>query len=249
VLASVGIFVAATRAVTQIAKDGPFALPGIVRHVNDQWTDVDVALESWLLQPDETLTSALADAAAAGMPTINVTALQGRLLQLLAVSLRATRILEIGTLAGYSAIWLARGLAEGGRLTTLEREPSYAEVAQANLTRAGVADRVDVVVGPAADTLRSLDSETFDLTFIDADKASTPLYFDWAVAHTRAGGMVVVDNVVRGGAVLDDSGQDPNVEGIRQFLSVAGRDERVAVTALQTVGGKGYDGFARAVVR
>ena len=205
-------------------------------------------MESWLLQPDDTLGSALSAASAAGLPAINVTPLQGRLLQLLAMSLRATRILEVGTLAGYSAIWLARGLADGGRLTTLEREPSYAEVARANLARAGVADRVDVVVGAAAQTLPTLDAETFDLTFIDADKASTPFYFDWAVAHTRVGGMVVVDNVVRGGAVTDDSGQDANVEGIRQFLSAAGRDPRVAVTALQTVGGKGYDGFALAVV-
>src|SRR5947209_14090231 len=158
----------------------PAVRPGRQGGVNQDWAAVDAAFESWLDEPDETLTMALADAVAAGMPGINVTPMQGKLLHLLAVSLRATRILEFGTLAGYSTIWLARGLADGGRLTTLEREPSYAEVARANLARAGVGDRVDVVVGAAAQSLPSLDAETFDLTFIDADKVSTPLYFDWA---------------------------------------------------------------------
>ena len=215
----------------------------------DQWAAVDGLLQSTLLTADDALDAALADAAAAGLPPINVSPLQGAFLHLLATSIGATSILEFGTLAGYSAIWLARALPAGGRLTTLELEPSYAEVARANLARAGVAELATVLVGPAAQTLATLDAQTYDFTFIDADKASTADYFDWAVAHTRPGGVVVVDNVVRGGAVLDDSGADANVAGVRRFLEAAGRDSRVSVTALQTVGVKGYDGFALAVVR
>ena len=217
--------------------------------VSEQWAAVDDLFQSWLLPADDALTGALADAAAAGMPPINVSPLQGAFLHLLARAIGAARILEFGTLAGYSTIWLARALSEGGRLTTLEVEPSYAEVARANLARAGVSDRVTVLVGRAADTLRTLDAETFDLTFIDADKASTADYFDWAVGHTRPGGVVVVDNVVRGGAVLDDGGNDVNVAGVRRFLETAGGDPRVDLTALQTVGLKGYDGFALALVK
>ena len=217
--------------------------------MSEQWAAVDELFQSSLLQQDDALTAALADAAAAGLPAINVSPLQGAFLHLLARAIGPGRILEFGTLAGYSTIWLARALQPGGRLTTLEVEPSYAEVARANLARAGVADRVEVLVGRAAETLPSLDAETFDLTFIDADKASTADYFDWAVGHTRTGGVVVVDNVVRGGAVLDGSGDDVNVAGVRRFLEAAGRDSRVDLTALQTVGVKGYDGFALALVK
>ena len=215
----------------------------------EQWADVDEQFQSWLLPPDDALTAALADAAAAGLPPINVSPLQGAFLHVLARAIGAERILEFGTLAGYSTIWLARALREGGRLTTLEVEPSYADVARANLARAGAAERVEVLVGRAAETLSTLDAETFDFTFIDADKASTADYFDWAVGHSRSGGVVVVDNVVRGGAVLDGSGGDVNVAGVRRFLEAAGRDRRVDLTALQTVGLKGYDGFALALVK
>ena len=217
--------------------------------MSEQWAAVDELVQSSLLQQDDALPAALADAAAAAMPAINVSPLQGAFLHLLARAIGPGRILEFGTLAGYSTIWLARALQPGGRLTTLEVEPSYAEVARANLARAGVANRVEVLVGRAAETLPSLDAETFDLTFIDADKASTADYFDWAVGHTRTGGVVVVDNVVRGGAVLDGSGDDVNVAGVRRFLEAAGRDSRVDLTALQTVGVKGYDGFALALVK
>ena len=215
----------------------------------EQWADVDELLRAWLLPPDDALDAALADAAAAGMPSINVSPTQGAFLHLLARAIGAARILEFGTLAGYSAIWLARALPEGGRLTTLELDPSYAEVARANLTRAGVAERVTVLVGRAAETLATLDAQTYDFTFIDADKASTADYFDWAVGHTRPGGLIVVDNVIRAGAVLDASGDDVNVAGVRRFLEAAGRDPRVDLTAVQTVGLKGYDGFALALVR
>ena len=219
--------------------------------MTDDWAAVDHLLESLLLPKDESLSAALAAAEQAGLPPIQVPPVQGRFLHLLARSIGARRVLEFGTLGGYSTIWLARALPADGRLTTLELNPAYAEVARANLERAGVGDRVDVVVGPAAESLPSLDSETFDFTFIDADKPSTVDYFDWSVAHTRRGGLIVVDNVVRRGAILDEdsAGDDQaNVAGIRRFLAAAGSDPRVDVTALQTVGSKGHDGFALAVV-
>jgi len=219
--------------------------------MTDNWADVDRLLESLLLPEDEAMTAALSAAAQAGLPPIQVPPLQGRFLQLLARSIGARRVLEFGTLGGYSTIWLARALPPGGRLTTLELNPAYAEVARTNLERAGVGDRVDIRVGPAAESLPSLDGETFDLTFIDADKPSTADYFDWSVEHTRPGGVIVVDNVVRRGGILDESGAGDdaaNVAGIRRFLAAAGRDARVDVTALQTVGSKGHDGFALAVV-
>jgi predicted O-methyltransferase YrrM len=220
------------------------------------WAAVDHLLESFLLPGDEALTAALAAAEQAGLPSIQVPPVQGRFLNLLARSIGARRVLEFGTLGGYSTIWLARALPADGRLTSLELNPEYAEVARANLDRAGVGDRVDIVVGPAAQSLPSLDGATFDLAFIDADKPSTLDYFDWSVAHTRSGGVIVVDNVVRQGAILDDiglheanaGGDAANVAGIRRFLAAAGRDPRVEVTALQTVGSKGHDGFALAVV-
>ena len=216
--------------------------------MSDNWAQVDGLLESLLLPPDHSLAAALASADEAGLPPIQVPPLQGRFLHLLARAIGARRILEFGTLGGYSTIWLARALPREGRLTTLELDPGHAEVARANLARAGVGELVDVLVGPAAQSLPALDGETLDFTFIDADKPSTPDYFDWSVAHTRAGGVIVVDNVVRRGAILDDSDEDANVVGVRRFMELAGRDPRVSVTALQTVGGKGHDGFALAVV-
>ena len=219
--------------------------------MTDNWADVDRLLESFLLPEDEAMTAALSAAAQAGLPPIQVPPVQGRFLQLLARSIGARRVLEFGTLGGYSTIWLARGLPAGGRLTTLELNPAYAEVARTNLARAGVGDRVDIRVGPAAESLPSLDGETFDLTFIDADKASIPAYVTESLRLTHPGSLIVVDNVVRRGGILDESGAGDdaaNVAGIRRFLAAAGRDARVDVTALQTVGSKGHDGFALAVV-
>lgn len=208
---------------------------------------MDAYFESLLIGPDEALEAARRVADEAGLPPISVSATQGRLLQLLALAVGARTILEIGTLGGYSAIWLARGLASGGRLTTLELEPGYAAVAERNLERAGVADRVDVVVGPAQETLRALRGP-FDLIFIDADKRSYPEYLDAALALSRPGTLIVADNVVRNGAVLDADGDDPDVEGVRRFNEMLARTENVLATGLQTVGIKGYDGLAFALV-
>jgi len=211
--------------------------------------EVDAYLESTLLAEDRALTDALRRAADAGLPPIQVSAMQGKFLHLLVQAIGATRVLEFGTLAGYSAIWIARGLAPGGRLTTLELDPRHAEVARQNLAAAGVDDRVDVVVGPAVDSLPALDGETFDFTFVDADKVSTSTYVDWAVGHTRPGGLVVVDNVVRNGAVADADSDDVNVRAVREFLARITADPRTDTTVIQTVGAKGYDGFALVAVR
>ena len=210
---------------------------------------VDRYLESVLLAGDPALDAALQRAADAGLPPIQVSAMQGKLLHLLVRAIDARRVLEFGTLAGYSAIWMARGLADGGRLTTLEIDPAHAEVAKRNLDDAGVADRVDIIVGPAADSLPQLDGETFDFTFVDADKVSTSAYVDWAVGHTRPGGLVVVDNVVRNGAVADGDSEDANVRAVRDFLARIADDSRTDTTVIQTVGTKGYDGFAVVAVR
>ena len=164
---------------------------------------------------------------------------------LLAQSIGARRILEIGTLGGYSTIWLARGLQPGGRLISLELDPRSAKVARANLDRAGLADNVAIKVGRALDTLPGLAAGApFDLVFIDADKPSTPHYYEWAIKLSRPGSLIVVDNVVREGAILDDDSDDPHVQGIRRFYELASADKRVSGTVLQTVGGKGHDGIA-----
>jgi len=215
----------------------------------DNAADVDRFLESVLLAEDPALAGTLQRAADAGLPAIQVSALQGKLLHLMVRAIEATRVLEFGTLAGYSAIWMARGLAGGGRLTTLELDPRHAEVARHNLDAAGVGDRVDVVVGPAIDSLAALDGETFDFTFVDADKVSTTAYVDWAVGHTRPGGLVVVDNVVRNGAIADANSDDANVRAVRDFLTHIAADPRADTTVIQTVGTKGYDGFAVVAVR
>ncbi len=179
-----------------------------------------------------------------GLPAINVAPNQGKLLMLLARAIGARRILEIGTLGGYSTIWLARGLPPGGRLITLEANPAYAEIARANIARAGFGAMVEVRVGQAIDTLPGLAAEApFDLIFIDADKEGTPSYFQWAVRLSRRGSLIIVDNVVREGAVLDADG-DANVQGMRRFFELAATDPRVSGTALQTVGAKGHDGLA-----
>jgi predicted O-methyltransferase YrrM len=187
----------------------------------------------------------------AGLPAINVAPNQGKLLHLWARMVGARSILEVGTLGGYSTIWLARALPPGGRIVTLEAEPRHVEVAVANLERAGVADRVEVVVGKALDTLPVLAQEgrgPFDLTFIDADKQSNADYFGWAVRLSRPGSVIVVDNVVRGGSVVDAGSDDSAVAGTRRLFEVVAGEPRVAATAVQTVGSKGHDGFLLALV-
>lgn len=213
----------------------------------DQWTAVDDYLDGLLVRPDGALEAAQAAGDEAGLPAIAVSSNQGKLLQLLARMLGARRILEIGTLAGYSTIWLARALPSGGRLVTLEINPEHAAVATANLERAGVADRVEVRVGAALDTLPTLDGP-FDLVFIDADKQNNADYFRWAVRLARPGTLIVVDNVVRGGRVLDETSDDAAILGTRSVLEAIAAEPRVSATALQTVGVKGYDGLAFALV-
>ncbi|HEX2449107.1 MAG TPA: O-methyltransferase [Methyloceanibacter sp.] len=209
------------------------------------WTEVDDYIDDRFLPADPVLDAALKASRAAGLPAINVAPNQGKLLMLLAQLIGARRILEIGTLGGYSTIWLVRGLAPGGRLVTLEANAKYAEVARANIARAGFSDKVDVRVGKAADTLPGLAAEApFDLIFIDADKEGTPGYFQWAVKLARQGALIIVDNVVREGAILDISGEDSSVQGMRRFFELAATDPRVSGTAIQTVGAKGHDGIA-----
>jgi predicted O-methyltransferase YrrM len=215
----------------------------------DDAAAVDRYLESVLLADDSALDDAIRRGADAGLPPIQVSALQGKFLRLLVRAIEARRVLEFGTLAGYSAIWMAGGLADGGRLTTLEVDPRHAEVAQRNLDAAGFADVVDILVGPAIDSLPGLDGETFDFTFVDADKVSTATYVDWAIGHTRPGGLIVVDNVVRNGAVADAGSDDANVRAVRAFLDGIAADPRADTTVVQTVGTKGYDGFALVAVR
>jgi len=217
----------------------------------ERWTAVDQYIGELLLPPDASLDAALQASVAAGLPQINVSPAQGKLLQLLA-QLQGTRaILEIGTLAGYSTIWLARALPPGGRLITLEAEPKHAAVAHANIARAGLADIVELRLGPALETLPRLAAEDrgpFDLIFIDADKQSTAEYFGWALRLARRGSLIIVDNVVRNGAVVDADSTDPGIQGIRRFNDVLAAERRVSATAIQTVGSKGYDGFALALV-
>lgn len=209
--------------------------------VDDYWTGV-------LHAPDPTLDAALADSAAAGLPPIAVSPPQGKFLHLLARIAGARRILEIGTLGGYSTIWLARALPAGGQLVTCELDPHHARIACANLARAGVGELVDIRVGPAIDTLAGL-AGPFDLAFVDADKPSGADYFRECVRLVRPGGTIVVDNVVRGGAVVDAASIDPAVVGTRRLADAIAAEPRVDATVLQTVGGKNYDGFVLAVVR
>jgi len=211
------------------------------------WEQVDRYVAEQLLAPDEALDAALADCAAAGMPAIQVPAAQGKFLNLLARMHGARTILEVGTLGGYSTIWLARALPPGGRLDTLEIDPAHAEVARRNLARAGLADVVEVRLGAAAETLAAL-TGPYDLVFIDADKPGNPVYLREALRLTRPGSVIVVDNVVRGGRVLDADSTEPSVVGTRATYELLAAEPRLDATVLQTVGGKGYDGFAVALV-
>jgi predicted O-methyltransferase YrrM len=217
----------------------------------EKWTAVDEYLAETLMGADSALEAALADSVAAGLPPINVTPNQGKLLHLLARAQGARSILEVGTLGGYSTIWLARALPPGGRLVTLESEPKHAAVAQANLVRAGLADVVDLRLGRALDTLPQIAAEgpgPFDFIFIDADKPSNPEYFTWALRLARRGSVIVVDNVIRDGAVVDARSTDPSVQGVRRLHELISAEARVSATAIQTVGAKGYDGFTVALV-
>lgn len=211
------------------------------------WGSVDRYYEGLFVGDDPVLREALAASAAAGLPDIQVSPLQGQFLGLLARAIGARRILEIGTLGGYSAICLARALPEGGHLLTLELEPRHAEVARANLARAGLQAKAEVRVGPASDSLAKLAAERagpFDLVFIDADKPGYPAYLEAAVPLIRPGGVLVADNVVRRGDIVDPGSADPNVRGIRAMNDRIAGDPRLMATVLQTVGGKGHDGFS-----
>jgi predicted O-methyltransferase YrrM len=214
----------------------------------DLWTSVDRYVESALLGPDAVLEVALQANAEAGLPAIDVAPNQGKFLSLLVQMLGARTILEVGTLGGYSTIWLARALPAGGRLVSLEAEPKHAEVARANLNRAGLAQLVDVRVGRALDTLPTLTGQQFDFVFIDADKQNNAAYLAWAVRLTRPGSVIVVDNVVREGGILDATSQDPRIQGTRALFEAIAREPRLEATAIQTVGSKGHDGFVLARV-
>jgi predicted O-methyltransferase YrrM len=217
----------------------------------DHWTAVDDYLSGLLIAPDSVLEGALRASAEASLPPIQVSPLQGKLLWLLARSQKAASILEVGTLGGYSTIWLARALPPGGRLVTLELDPAHAKVARANLVAAGLDDRVEVQLGPAAESLAGLvadEVEPFDFVFVDADKEAIPEYFSRALELSHPGTVIVVDNAVRGGAVVDATSSDPAVQGIRRFNEMVAATPGVEVTTIQTVGSKGHDGFALVLV-
>lgn len=215
------------------------------------WDQVDAYIIDRLLGDEHDLNDVRAATSAAGLPEIAVSAAQGRQLTLTAQMQRAKRILEVGTLGGYSAVCLARALPADGLLITLEIDQLHADVARSNVDRAGVGDRVDIRVGPALDTMNELDArgvEPFDLFFIDANKEQNADYFTWAVAHSRPGSVIIVDNVVRDGRVVDSTSSDGDIVGTRRLFDTVGAEKSVSATAIQTVGDKGYDGFLIAVV-
>lgn len=216
-----------------------------------RWTEVDRYFADALLPPDPALDAALAANAAAGLPAHDVTPLQARFLYLITRAVGARSVLEIGTLGGYSTIWFARAVAPDGRVATLELDPAHAEVARGNIQGAGVADRVDIRVGRASETLARMEVENagpFDLIFIDADKSSIPEYFSHALRLSRPGTLIITDNVVRNGAVADAGSTDPSVLGVRSFVDLLADEPRVSATTIQTVGAKGHDGFTLALV-
>ena len=219
--------------------------------MEDTWREVDEFLTELLVTADAALDAALVDSEAAGLPPIGVTPTQGKFLQLLVRICGARRVLEIGTLGGYSTIWMARGLARGGYLVTLEIERKHAAVAQRNIERAGLSDTVRIRVAPAIETLAEMNREgveKFDLVFIDADKSSTLEYYEASISLCKPGSLIVIDNVVREGKVIDAETGDANVQGIRRAIMRLGSDPRVSASAIQTVGAKGYDGFILARV-
>lgn len=215
----------------------------------ETWTAVDDYVSAHLVPADVALDAAQEDSTDAGLPAIAVAPNQGKLLYLLARMSRARSVLEIGTLGGYSAIWLARALPSGGKVISLEVDPAHATVARRNIDRAGLSDVVDIRVGAALDTLPALrDEGPFDFVFVDADKPNNPEYFRWALELGKPGTVIVVDNVVRGGRVADPDSDDPSVRGVRHMIEIMAAEPRVDATALQTVGAKGYDGLAIALV-
>jgi predicted O-methyltransferase YrrM len=217
----------------------------------EKWTEVDSYLTETLIPTDPILEATMAANAAAGLPSIDVSPTQGKWLHLLAKIKGVTRILEIGTLGGYSTIWLARALPSDGKLITLEFEPKHAAVAQQNIARAGLSHLVEIRIGAAAESLAQLHeegAEPFDLIFIDADKPNNPTYLEWALKFSRVGTLIVVDNVIRDGKIADPNDPDPSFTGTRTMFEMLSTNLRVSATALQTVGSKGYDGFAIALV-
>lgn len=215
------------------------------------WSAVDNYIDGLIVGSDPALNATLESMAAAELPVISVTPSQGKLLHLLARLQRARNILEIGTLGGYSTIWMARALPANGRLITLESDPKHAQVAAENIHRAGLSHLVELREGKALETLPELAAEgleAFDLVFIDADKENNPRYFEWALKLSRKGSLIIVDNVVRKGEILNAESDDPDIQGIRQMFEMLAAESRVIVTAVQTVGSKGYDGFAIALV-
>ncbi len=217
----------------------------------ETWTAVEEYVKDCVIMPDDALDQSLAKSAEAGLPEIQVPPGLGKMLQLLARSMGAKRILEVGTLGGYSAIWMARGLAEGGKLITLERDPHHAKVASDNITHAGLSDRVELIEGPALESLEQIaakNDDPFDLVFIDADKPSNPDYFAWALKLTHVGSIIIVDNVVRDGEVIDANSKDESVQGVRRLNELIAAEPRVSATTIQTVSSKGYDGFTMALV-
>jgi predicted O-methyltransferase YrrM len=216
------------------------------------WAQVDTYINDVVIGRDDVLEAAAASAANAKLPPISVTPAYGKLLHLIAKVRGASRILEIGTLAGYSTIWLARAVPANGQVMSIESNPMHADIARANIERAGLAARVDIRVGAALDVLPQLAASTqtpFDFTFIDADRARLADYFDWAVRLSHSGGVIIVDNVVRKGAVVDAASDNADVKGVRRFNEQLKSDARVDATMIQTVSAKGYDGFAMALVR
>lgn len=217
---------------------------------NPIWTKVDEYFGG-IVQEDETLHAAAREAERAGLPAIAVSASQGKLLMLTAQMMGARKILEVGTLAGYSTIWLARGLSEGGKLITLEYDAKHAEVAKKNVGRAGLSAVVEIRVGDATKTMPDLVKEgagPFDLIFLDANKDGYPTYFEWSLKLSRKGTVVIADNVVRDGGVIDGESKDPSIQGVRRLKELVAAEKRVSATAIQTVGSKGYDGFAVMIV-
>ena len=215
------------------------------------WTSVDNYFSGLLVPEDTALKQTIASSAAGGLPAIQVSAVQGKLLHLLARMIPARKILEIGTLGGYSTIWMARALPDDGRVITLEADAKHAEVAQKNFERAGVESKVELRLGKALDTLPQIAAQAcgpFDLIFIDANKSNMPEYFEWSLRLARPGTLIVADNVVRDGRVIEANSGDPDIDGVRRFAELASKEKRVSATALQTVGGKGYDGLALLLV-
>jgi predicted O-methyltransferase YrrM len=220
--------------------------------VSDQrWVDVEDWISGQLVRQDAALEDALTESDRAGLPAIEVPPTTGKFLHLLVRIAGARSILEIGTLGGYSTIWIARALPDDGRVVSLELKPENAELARRNVDAAGVGERVEIRIGPAVETLTAMADAgegPFDIVFIDADKSENPAYYEQSLRLTRSGSLLVCDNVVRDGSVLDESSDDPSVHGIRRFMQMVGDDPRVDATALQTVSSKGYDGFALALV-